>query len=183
MRILLLAAAALFVVEARPQFKPYNPISVQLQPQAPKLVAVQTPRPSAIFSAAPTPAPLPVPIRKNPVPAVPRESERWVIIKQTQDVKHDGSYQYSLETENGIAAQESGVLTNPGQENEAEEVQGQYSYTAPDGTPITVTYTAGVNGFQPQGVHLPEAPPIPELILRGLEYIRTHPPPPEPQRS
>ncbi|ALC45070.1 Cpr67Fa1, partial [Drosophila busckii] len=84
-----------------------------------------------------------------------------------QDIRPDGSYEYRYETSNGIAAQESGVgglIAN-----------GGYSYYAPDGQLIQVTYTADANGFHPQGAHLPVGPAIPEAILKSLEYIRTHP--------
>lgn len=37
-------------------------------------------------------------------------------------------------------------------------VQGQYSYVDPNGKTITVKYTAGKDGFQVQGDHLPVAP-------------------------
>lgn len=54
--------------------------------------------------------------------------------------------------------------------------QGSYSYTAPDGTPISLTYVAnGAGGFQPEGAHLPVAPPIPEAIQRALDWIATQP--------
>ncbi|RZC38589.1 Chitin bind 4 domain containing protein [Asbolus verrucosus] len=109
------------------------------------------------------------------------------ILKQEQEVNFDGSYRSSYETGNGIAAQEQGVLKNAGGgEAEAEEVQGSFQYTAPDGTPISLQYLANENGFQPQGAHLPVAPtppPIPPAIARALAYIAAHPPPPEPQQG
>lgn len=38
-------------------------------------------------------------------------------------------------------------MKNLGQKDlEAQVVQGSYSYTSPDGTPITVTYVADENG-------------------------------------
>lgn len=78
----------------------------------------------------------------------------------------DGSYASSFETSNGIQVQEAG---------NANGVSGAFSYTSPDGTPIALTFTADENGFQPQGAHLPTPPPIPEAILRALEYIAAHP--------
>ncbi|CAG2054434.1 unnamed protein product [Timema podura] len=94
------------------------------------------------------------------------------ILAYSNDVSPDGSYSYSYQTGNGISAQEQGYLKNSGiKDQEAETVQGSYSYTAPDGTPITVTYTADENGYQAQGAHLPVAPPIPVEIQRSLDLI------------
>ncbi|CAB3236685.1 unnamed protein product [Arctia plantaginis] len=101
-----------------------------------------------------------------------------VIVKQNADVLPD-QYSYEYETSNGIAAQERGALKNVGREDEAIEVQGSNSYRAPGGEQISINYIADENGYQPQGAHLPTPPapqPIPDYILRAIEYIRTHPP-------
>ncbi|XP_063619216.1 cuticle protein CP14.6-like [Cydia splendana] len=76
------------------------------------------------------------------------------------DAENNGidSYQYAVETSNGISQQEQGQLQNAGSENEAISVRGSFSYTGPDGVVYTVTYIADENGFQPQGAHLPVAP-------------------------
>ncbi|XP_019867085.1 endocuticle structural glycoprotein SgAbd-2-like [Aethina tumida] len=106
------------------------------------------------------------------------------ILSQDQEVNFDGSYRTSYETGNGISAQEQGQLKNAGNPDaEAEEVQGSFQFTAPDGTPIQLQYVANENGFQPQGSHLPIAPtppPIPPAIQRALEWIAAHP---EPQQK
>lgn len=59
-------------------------------------------------------------------------------------------------------------MKNKGTDNEIQSVRGSYSYTAPDGQLITVTYIADENGFQPQGDHLPTSPPIPEAIANSI---------------
>ncbi|XP_018575897.1 endocuticle structural glycoprotein SgAbd-2-like [Anoplophora glabripennis] len=106
----------------------------------------------------------------RPVPSTPGQIIR--ILSQTQDGPNpDGSYSWSYETENGIAAREQGHLKAP----ETMEAQGDFKYTAPDGTPIALQYVANENGFQPSGAHLPTAPPIPDAILRSLEYNAAHP--------
>lgn len=61
------------------------------------------------------------------------------ILRQTQEVNHDGSYNWAYETGNGIAAEEQGYVKNLGNpEAEAQVAQGQYQYTAPDGQLIRV---------------------------------------------
>jgi len=49
---------------------------------------------------------------------------------------------------------------------------GSYSYTAPDGTPITVNWVADENGFQATGAHLPVAPPMPDYVVKMLADLR-----------
>ncbi|XP_068627281.1 larval cuticle protein LCP-17-like [Battus philenor] len=111
---------------------------------------------------------------------VPRSSDADAkIIKQDQDLGLEGQYQWAIETENGISAHEHGALNNPQGENPSQVAQGEAQWTAPNGEVIQLQYVADENGFQAQGSHLPTPPPIPEAILRALEYIRAHPPPPE----
>lgn len=75
-------------------------------------------------------------------------------LKSVSDVGPE-SYSYEYETSNGIKANENGELKQIGEEKGI-AAQGGYSYTAPDGTLISVTYVADENGFQPQGDHLPQ---------------------------
>ncbi|KRT86314.1 Insect cuticle protein, partial [Oryctes borbonicus] len=98
------------------------------------------------------------------------------ILRQEQEVNPDGSYKWSYETANGIAAEEQGFLKNAGKpEEEAQVAQGQYHYTDPDGQLIQLSYIADENGFQPQGDHIPTPPPIPAAIQRALEVLATLP--------
>ncbi|KAL4704811.1 hypothetical protein ACJJTC_003523 [Scirpophaga incertulas] len=101
------------------------------------------------------------------------------ILKQELDVDVEGRYHWALETDNGISANENGELKNPTGENPAQVAQGEAQWTSPEGEVIKLQYVADENGFQPQGSHLPTPPPIPAAIVRALEYIRAHPPPPE----
>jgi len=98
------------------------------------------------------------------------------ILRQEQEVNFDGTYKWAYETGNGIKAEEQGFLKNAGvPDQETQVAQGSYSYTAPDGQLISVTYIADENGFQPQGDHLPTPPPIPPAIQKALEYLASLP--------
>lgn len=100
------------------------------------------------------------------------------ILKHAQDISPEGTYSYAYETENGISASEQGSPQPVGPKGEPAVVaQGQYQYTAPDGTPIAISYVADENGYHPQGAHLPVAPPVPELIQRAVNYVLAHPQP------
>lgn len=75
------------------------------------------------------------------------------VVSQQSDIAPDLSqYSNGVETSNGIKAQEQGQLQQPrsAEEGPSYVVQGSYSYPAPDGTIITVTYTADANGFHPE---------------------------------
>ncbi|KAK9888823.1 hypothetical protein WA026_001046 [Henosepilachna vigintioctopunctata] len=94
------------------------------------------------------------------------------IVSQTNEINPDGSFRYGYVSGDGQQAEAQGFLKNAGARNaEAEVIQGSYSYTAPDGTPISLRYIADENGFRAEGAHLPVAPPIPAAIQRSLDYI------------
>ncbi|XP_063826282.1 larval cuticle protein LCP-17-like [Ostrinia nubilalis] len=96
------------------------------------------------------------------------------IVKSSFDIQPEGAFQYAYETGNGISEQASGVVKNPNSDEPSLEVNGAYKYTGPDGTPYQVTYVANEYGFQPQGSHLPVAPPVPEAIARSIAYNAAH---------
>ena len=74
------------------------------------------------------------------------------ILKFDSQQNHDGSYRYGYETGNGIAVQEQGYVKNLGvKDSEIQTAQGFFSYTSPEGKPITLHYTADENGFQATG--------------------------------
>lgn len=101
--------------------------------------------------------------------------EPIAIVSQTQDGPNpDGSYKWSVETANGIKAEEEGALNGAG-EDAALQVKGSVSYKSDDGQDISLTYTANEEGFKPEGAHLPTPPPIPELIQKALDWIAAHP--------
>ncbi|XP_064093888.1 cuticle protein AM1159-like isoform X2 [Macrobrachium nipponense] len=92
------------------------------------------------------------------------------IVRDERVSGDDGSYNVDVETANGIVYSESG---SPGVAG-AVASSGRLSYTAPDGTPVELTFVANENGFQPQGNHLPVAPefphPIPQFVLDQIAF-------------
>lgn len=61
-------------------------------------------------------------------------------------------------------------MLNKGTENEANSVVGSYKYISPEGVPIEVTYTAGVDGFRAYGAHLPVGPPAASNLPKSLAF-------------
>merc|ERR1712086_117307 len=80
----------------------------------------------------------------------------------------DGNYDFEFETEDGSEYRREEGRVNA---NGANEISGEYSWTSPEGELVSFTYIADENGYQAQGSHLPEAPPLHPHIQRGLELI------------
>nr|CAD7426172.1 unnamed protein product [Timema monikensis] len=93
------------------------------------------------------------------VTAMPQKLDEPIpIVKQSSNISPEGAYEYSYETGNGIAADETGVLhkaANP-EDGSVVVAEGRYSWTAPDGKLYSVTYKADENGFQVFGDHIPK---------------------------
>jgi len=105
-------------------------------------------------------------------------NEPIAIIKQEQNISPDGSFFTRWESANGITYEEQGVQKNLGQNDQAEEVRGSATWTAPDGQKINLGWQADENGAIFQGDHLPTPPPPPEIppvIQRALDWIAAHP--------
>jgi hypothetical protein len=74
------------------------------------------------------------------------------IFKQFFDIYFSFTLYFSYETANGIKAQEAGTVKKATSPDSVDSIvaDGSYSYTAPDGTVISLTYKADdVGGFQP----------------------------------
>lgn len=80
------------------------------------------------------------------------------IVKSVSDVSPDGSYGYEYETGNGISAKEHGVG--------GKAAQGAFSYTAPDGQIVHLSYVADEHGFHPTGSHIPQVRTVHKFHLK-----------------
>ncbi|KAI9587074.1 pupal cuticle protein Edg-78E [Glossina fuscipes] len=95
------------------------------------------------------------------------DKDAEILSYKNDEADADGNFNYAFETSNGIQQQEAGNIQG---------AAGSYAFVSPEGEKFFISYTADENGFQPSGDHLPTPPPIPEAILRSLEYIAAHPP-------
>lgn len=94
------------------------------------------------------------------------------IKEQVKQYNNDGYY-YRYLTEQDAQVAETGRLEDRDTDNETLRAKGFYEYVGDDGVRYRVDYNADENGFVPRGAHLPTPPPIPEAILRALEYVRS----------
>ncbi|XP_058979468.1 larval cuticle protein 4-like, partial [Musca domestica] len=88
-------------------------------------------------------------------------------VKHFQSDVSEHGFQYAYDTTNAIHAAAAGSAYG--------EHNGDFSWISPEGEHVAIQYVADENGYQPSGDILPTPPPIPEAILKALEYIRTHP--------
>ncbi|XP_050700782.1 cuticle protein AMP1A-like [Eriocheir sinensis] len=95
--------------------------------------------------------------------AAPQDYSKDIIpiLKDVRVHEEDGRYSLDVETGNGIFQSQSG--SPDGAEGSVIKA-GEYSYTAPDGTPVRVKFVADENGYQPQSDLLPVAPEFPHEI-------------------
>merc|ERR1712198_170351 len=86
------------------------------------------------------------------------------IIRQDISPNEGGNFQHDVETDNGILVSGSGVAGSAGQSN----MQGSYSYTAPDGTPVQVSYRCDELGCVYDSPFIPVAPAAPPHVAELL---------------
>ncbi|KAG4077468.1 hypothetical protein HA402_002895 [Bradysia odoriphaga] len=79
-----------------------------------------------------------------------------VLKYENDNIGVDG-YKFAYETSNGITRSEQAELKNVGTEQEALNVQGSVTWTAPDGQVFTINFVADENGYRPEGAHIPKA--------------------------
>ncbi|XP_032687168.1 early nodulin-75 [Odontomachus brunneus] len=73
------------------------------------------------------------------------------ILSDTRYLAGDGTFGAAYSQEDGVVFKEESDVNG--------DRRGSYSYVDPTGQRRTVTYTAGKNGFQATGDHIPSAPP------------------------
>lgn len=100
--------------------------------------------------------------------AVVAANEEANVLRNDAEVNPD-SFKYAYEFDNSINAKQQGSLVG----EDTWKVDGEYSYTAPDGTPVSIKYTADETGYHVDAANpaLPTPPPIPDYILKSIEYI------------
>uniref|UniRef100_A0A8D8ZAN7 Endocuticle structural glycoprotein SgAbd-2 n=1 Tax=Cacopsylla melanoneura TaxID=428564 RepID=A0A8D8ZAN7_9HEMI len=98
-------------------------------------------------------------LQSDEIPATPTRYQHIPIVSQSEIHHPDGGYQMAYQSADGQSFSEQGKLRR-NFENDGNVVvkSGQYAYTAPDGTPIALSWVADENGFKATGAHLPKAP-------------------------
>lgn len=99
------------------------------------------------------------------------------IVSQQMSIEPEGSFHWSYESGDGTKQVQDGQLKVVDKDTSVGTMQGSFEYKGDDGQVYSITYVADENGYQPQGNHLPVAPPVPEPIARALAYLATAPPP------
>merc|ERR1711981_475947 len=117
-------------------------------------------------AAAPLPLPAGPPNRFLPTGPAPGSSLPPESLVAGHIPDRDGNYDFEFETDEEFRREEGRVKNG-----NTNEISGEYSWTSPEGELVSFTYIADENGYQAQGSHLPEAPPLHPHVQRGLELI------------
>ncbi|XP_061396264.1 flexible cuticle protein 12 [Musca vetustissima] len=78
------------------------------------------------------------------------------IVDSSSSHNVDGSYSFHYRGADGTFREETAVVKNPGTEHQHLEITGAYSFFDADGKEVVVHYTAGDQGFVPEGNNIPE---------------------------
>ncbi|XP_042876584.1 cuticle protein AM1199-like [Penaeus japonicus] len=87
-----------------------------------------------------------------------------ILVDERIPIDLQGGYGFRIQTGNGIAWQETGATASK---------SGQYTFTHPDGTPHTLSYTAGVGGFQPVSDLLPTPHPLLPWQIEQIQFAES----------
>nr|CAD7461849.1 unnamed protein product [Timema tahoe] len=81
----------------------------------------------------------------------PQSPKDVTVLQYVNDVRPDG-YDLLFETSDGTLRQETGVLKNPGTDNEIWEVVGKYKWISPDGEEHIMDFVANEGGVGGPGL-------------------------------
>ncbi|XP_066938263.1 cuticle protein AMP1A-like [Macrobrachium rosenbergii] len=90
-----------------------------------------------------------------------------ILIDERVPIDPFGGFGMRFQTGNGISWAENAVAAGP--LNQVTRT-GQYTFTHPDGTPHLLTYTAGINGFQPISDLIPTPHPLEPWHIEQIEF-------------
>ncbi|CAG7823674.1 unnamed protein product [Allacma fusca] len=93
------------------------------------------------------------------------------MVRRVMETDHNGTYNMETETGDGIRRVVRGSLKQMPNSSPVAVSSGTISWTSPEGTNFSLSYTADENGFHPVGDHLPTPPPTPEAILKSLALL------------
>merc|ERR1712008_250678 len=103
--------------------------------------------------------------------SMPQQLQQPIAIIRQESTLSGPAFSYNFEADNGIAVQATGTPGTAGQSN----IQGQYSYTSPEGTPVQILYVCDEQGCRYDSPILPVAPAAPAHVadlLRMAEEQR-----------
>ncbi|XP_037783462.1 cuticle protein AM1199-like [Penaeus monodon] len=100
----------------------------------------------------------------RPQYAYPAATPIPILVDERLPIDLQGGYGFRIQTGNGIAWQETGAAASR---------SGQYTFTHPDGTPHTLSYTAGVGGFQPVSDLLPTPHPLEPWHIEQIRFAES----------